>query len=379
MILELPCVFPRHLGDVPKLAASFPGLTIVIDHLAKPPLGSAEMGVWATELHGAASSPNVFAKISGLNTMLAHSDWNATDLRDAVAVAVDAFGPERLVCGSDWPVALLNGDYEKVVAGDRPSRQRRRSRRSRKAPGRERPASLPVRRRRRFGVQEARHGSADRSGDRGDQEPDHVGRVRGWLPPAEGAGPRAEARPLAQLPPRGRPRPDADRRARAAGRRRHVRDEPRARVAPDGDGVHQRLADGIDPPRAAPGAPHPRAGGNRAGCHATGRKRLRSAPRLPRRHGGSRDDAGLHRSRRGVPSHHRDGVWQLDLGLADPEPVGRDTARPPLALGHGERRNRGDQAPPLGHLPRASRPGRQTCERGGSDPPLRRASSGSVT
>lgn len=114
MILELPCVFPRHLGDVPALAASFPGLTIVIDHLAKPPLGRDEMGVWATELHAAASSPNVFAKISGLNTMLPYGDWDADDLRDAVTVAFEAFGPERLVCGSDWPVALLNGDYEKV-------------------------------------------------------------------------------------------------------------------------------------------------------------------------------------------------------------------------------------------------------------------------
>ena len=103
MILELPCVFPRHLGDVPALAASFPALTIVIDHLAKPPLGSDEMGVWVTELHAAASAPNVFAKISGLNTMLPHGDWEADDLRDAVAAAVDAFGPERLVCGSDWP------------------------------------------------------------------------------------------------------------------------------------------------------------------------------------------------------------------------------------------------------------------------------------
>jgi L-fuconolactonase len=114
MILELPCVFPHHLGDVPTLAASFPRLTIVIDHLGKPPLGSDEMGVWASELHAAASSPNVFGKISGLNTMLPYGDWEADDLRDAVATAFDAFGPQRLVCGSDWPVALLNGDYEKV-------------------------------------------------------------------------------------------------------------------------------------------------------------------------------------------------------------------------------------------------------------------------
>src|SRR5205823_2882112 len=104
MILELPCVFPRHLGDIPELAANCPGLTIVIDHLAKPPLGSDDMGTWATELHAAAASPNVFAKISGLNTMLPRGDWEADDLRDAVATAVDAFGPERLVCGSDWSV-----------------------------------------------------------------------------------------------------------------------------------------------------------------------------------------------------------------------------------------------------------------------------------
>jgi L-fuconolactonase len=113
-LLELPCVFPRHLGDVPRLAARFPGMTIVIDHLAKPPLAGEAMGEWAQALRAAASHANVAAKISGLNTALATSDWSAQDLREAVAVAVDAFGPDRLVCGSDWPVALLNGDYAKV-------------------------------------------------------------------------------------------------------------------------------------------------------------------------------------------------------------------------------------------------------------------------
>ena len=48
LVLELPCVFPRHLGDVPELAQRFPGLTIVIDHLGKPPLGTERMGDWAT-------------------------------------------------------------------------------------------------------------------------------------------------------------------------------------------------------------------------------------------------------------------------------------------------------------------------------------------
>jgi L-fuconolactonase len=114
LILELPCVYPRHLGDVPELAARFPGLTIVIDHLGKPPLRSDAMGRWAAELQAAAANANVAAKISGLNTALAASDWDADDLSEAVELALGAFGPDRLVCGSDWPVALLNGDYERV-------------------------------------------------------------------------------------------------------------------------------------------------------------------------------------------------------------------------------------------------------------------------
>jgi len=114
LILELPCVYPRHLADVPVLAARYPGMTIVIDHLAKPPLRTAAMDSWAAELRDAAVHGNVVAKISGLNTVLPPGDWGAEDLHSAIEVAFDAFGPERLLCGSDWPVALLNGDYETV-------------------------------------------------------------------------------------------------------------------------------------------------------------------------------------------------------------------------------------------------------------------------
>ena len=114
LILELPCVFPRHLGDVPELAASFPDMTMVIDHLGKPPLRSDQMQSWERALRKAAAHGNVTAKISGLNTALPAGDWGAADLREAVAVAVDTFGPGRLLCGSDWPVALLNGNYEQV-------------------------------------------------------------------------------------------------------------------------------------------------------------------------------------------------------------------------------------------------------------------------
>jgi L-fuconolactonase len=114
LLLELPAVFPRHLPDVPELARSFPQLTIVIDHLAKPPFERETFGVWARELEAAAGYPNVAAKISGLNTALERGDWSADDIRPAIAVALAAFGPDRLLCGSDWPVALLNGDYGRV-------------------------------------------------------------------------------------------------------------------------------------------------------------------------------------------------------------------------------------------------------------------------
>jgi L-fuconolactonase len=72
------------------------------------------MARWEELLRAAAAWPNVHAKISGLNTATEARDWTAADLQPAVDVAVDAFGPGRLVCGSDWPVALLNGTYARV-------------------------------------------------------------------------------------------------------------------------------------------------------------------------------------------------------------------------------------------------------------------------
>jgi L-fuconolactonase len=113
LLLELPAVYPDHLGDVPELARRHPELQIVVDHLGKPPLGTPQMAEWEQLLRAAAARPNVHAKVSGLNTV-APPTWSAADLEPAVGVAVDAFGPQRLLCGSDWPVALLNGDYEYV-------------------------------------------------------------------------------------------------------------------------------------------------------------------------------------------------------------------------------------------------------------------------
>jgi len=114
LILELPVVWPRHFDDVVSLAARFPRLRIVIDHLGKPPIGSPDMSGWADALETAAAFPNVYAKVSGLNIALSKPDWRVSDLRPSVETALACFGVDRLMCGSDWPYSLLNGEFDRV-------------------------------------------------------------------------------------------------------------------------------------------------------------------------------------------------------------------------------------------------------------------------
>jgi L-fuconolactonase len=114
VVFEIPVVYPNHFDDVVELAERFPGLSIVVDHLGKPPLEGGSLDDWAVKLGACAERPNVHAKLSGLNTTLERADWTADDFAPAASVALEAFGPARLMCGSDWPVALLNGDYDRV-------------------------------------------------------------------------------------------------------------------------------------------------------------------------------------------------------------------------------------------------------------------------
>jgi L-fuconolactonase len=105
---------PRHLEHVPFLRAEIPGLRLVIDHLAKPPIAARGWQPWAG-LIAAAADAGAYAKVSGLNTAAAWDSWSADDLRPYVEHALACFGPQRLMFGGDWPVALLAGDYGKVV------------------------------------------------------------------------------------------------------------------------------------------------------------------------------------------------------------------------------------------------------------------------
>jgi L-fuconolactonase len=106
-------ILPAHLANVPRLAEAVPGLRIVIDHLGKPPVDDAGFETWAALLAEAARAPGVVAKISGLDVG-AGDHWRVDDLRPSIDHALTHFGPERLMLGSDWPVALLRGGYQKV-------------------------------------------------------------------------------------------------------------------------------------------------------------------------------------------------------------------------------------------------------------------------
>ncbi|MCG5447470.1 amidohydrolase family protein [Micromonospora sp. NIE79] len=95
-----------------RLTRDLPEVNFVLDHLGKPALGSPEMAEWSRDLRSLAASPNTTAKLSGLVTEVPLPHWTAADLRPAVEDALDAFGPDRLMFGSDWPVCLLASSYQ---------------------------------------------------------------------------------------------------------------------------------------------------------------------------------------------------------------------------------------------------------------------------
>lgn len=113
LTFDAVAVTDRHLQHVATIADAHPSLRIVIDHLAKPPIAEEGWAPWAGSLARAAARPNVFAKVSGLNTA-ARPEWTAADLRPYVDHAFEVFGAGRLMYGGDWPVALLSGDYAGV-------------------------------------------------------------------------------------------------------------------------------------------------------------------------------------------------------------------------------------------------------------------------
>jgi len=108
-------LFPKHLPVACKLAARFEQQTFVLDHIAKPPIRDGRTEPWAGDLRKLAAFANVSCKISGMVTEASWDDWKTGDFEPYMDIVLEAFGPGRIMLGSDWPVCTLAGRYEQII------------------------------------------------------------------------------------------------------------------------------------------------------------------------------------------------------------------------------------------------------------------------
>lgn len=109
-------IFPRHLPYAVELVKAFPNQRFVVDHLAKPFIKSGEIAQWQTDMTKLAQYENVSCKISGMVTEADWYHWQPNDFEPYMDIVFNAFGAERVMYGSDWPVCNVAGGYQKVFA-----------------------------------------------------------------------------------------------------------------------------------------------------------------------------------------------------------------------------------------------------------------------
>ena len=113
-------LFPRHLPVAAKLVAEFTEQPFVLDHLGKPDIRGRTFSPWQEDLAALAKYSNVYCKLSGMVTEAQWQQWHPEDFYRYLDIVLAAFGPERLMIGSDWPVCNLSGGYAatmKIVTG----------------------------------------------------------------------------------------------------------------------------------------------------------------------------------------------------------------------------------------------------------------------
>jgi len=110
-------IFHRHLPNAIQLVDKHPNQVFVLDHIAKPDIQSEKPDlVWAKNIKSLAEREHVFCKISGMITEVAKEmQWTSENLRPYFDLVLEAFGPDRLMFGSDWPVSFLRGKYREWV------------------------------------------------------------------------------------------------------------------------------------------------------------------------------------------------------------------------------------------------------------------------
>jgi L-fuconolactonase len=108
-------LFPKHLPVAVQLVTEFRNQPFVLDHIAKPGIREGRVSPWKEDLQRLAESPNVFCKLSGLVTEAKWRQWRAEDFHRYLDLVTAAFGTERVMIGSDWPVCTLSGDYRSTM------------------------------------------------------------------------------------------------------------------------------------------------------------------------------------------------------------------------------------------------------------------------
>ena len=108
-------IFPRHLPAACEMVHRFPEQRFILDHLAKPFIARGELEPWATDLRALAAFPNVACKVSGMVTEARWPGWRRDDFTPYLDVVLSAFGADRVMVGSDWPVCLVAGEYAEVM------------------------------------------------------------------------------------------------------------------------------------------------------------------------------------------------------------------------------------------------------------------------
>jgi L-fuconolactonase len=107
-------IYPKQLPAAIELVACLPEQRFVIDHLAKPEIRTSNSASWSAHIKAIAGNPNVYCKLSGLVTEADWHCWKPEDFKFYLEIVFEAFGPERLMFGSDWPVCLVAASYPQV-------------------------------------------------------------------------------------------------------------------------------------------------------------------------------------------------------------------------------------------------------------------------
>ena len=108
-------IYPRHLPVAAEFVRHFPRQRFVLDHLAKPLIKSASIRPWEAGMRELAKFPNLYCKLSGMVTEADWQNWKPEHLTPYLDIAVDCFGPDRLMIGSDWPVCTAAASYKQTM------------------------------------------------------------------------------------------------------------------------------------------------------------------------------------------------------------------------------------------------------------------------